>query len=211
MGRQGILIVVSGFSGAGKGTLMKELTGRYGQYALSVSVTTRAPRPGEKEGREYFFKSKEEFDRMVERNELIEYACYVNHCYGTPRAYVEEMLKAGRDVILEIEIQGARKIRQQFPDAVLLFVTAKNAEVLMERLQGRGTETREVIEQRMRRAIEESEGMTEYDYLIVNDELDACVQKVHAIIESEHEKISRNGTLIKQIREELKSFSKGES
>ena len=120
MARQGILIVVSGFSGAGKGTIMRELLKRYEQYALSVSATTRAPREGEEEGKDYFFKTREAFERMIADDELVEYACYVNHYYGTPRAYVEEMLSRGRDVILEIEIQGARKIRKQFPEAVLL-------------------------------------------------------------------------------------------
>ena len=119
MARQGILIVVSGFSGAGKGTIMRELLKRYEQYALSVSATTRAPREGEEEGKDYFFKTREAFERMIADDELVEYACYVNHYYGTPRAYVEEMLSRGRDVILEIEIQGARKIRKQFPEAVL--------------------------------------------------------------------------------------------
>lgn len=123
---------------------------------------------------------------------------------------MEEQLSKGRDVILEIEIQGARKIRKQFPDAVLLFVTTKNAQILRERLIGRGTETPEVIEQRLARAVQESEGIEEYDYLVVNDELDACVTQVHEIIETEHRKISRNMDFIDRIREELKGFSKGE-
>ena len=159
MGRQGILIVVSGFSGAGKGTIMKELLCRYEQYALSISATTRAPRPGETEGKEYFFKSQEAFEQMIADGALIEYACYVNHYYGTPRAYVEEKLKEGRDVILEIEIQGARKIKEQFSDAVLLFVTTKDAKTLKERLVKRGTEELSVIEKRLQRAVQESEGV----------------------------------------------------
>lgn len=210
MAREGILIVVSGFSGAGKGTIMKELTGRHEQYALSVSATTRTARPGEEEGKEYFFKSREEFEQMIEDGALIEYACYVGNYYGTPRAYVEEMLAKGRDVILEIEIQGARKIRKQFPNAVLLFVTTKDAQVLRERLGGRGTESREVIEQRLLRAVQESEGIEEYDYLVVNDELDACVAEIHSIIETEHRKIRYNMELLNRVREELRSFSKGE-
>lgn len=210
MNRQGILIVVSGFSGAGKGTVMKKLTSRYEQYALSVSATTRKPREGEEEGKAYFFKSREEFEQMIAKGELIEFACYVNNYYGTPKAYVEEQLSQGRDVILEIEIQGARKIKQQFPDAVLLFVTTKDAQTLKERLIGRGTETLEVIEQRLARAVQESEGIEEYDYLVVNDELDACVEEIHAIIESEHQKIGHHMDLVNKVREELKSFSKGE-
>ncbi len=210
MNRQGILIVVSGFSGAGKGTIMKELTDRYEQYALSVSATTRAPRPGEEEGKAYFFKNVEEFERMIAEGELIEYATYVSNYYGTPKAYVEEQLSAGKDVILEIEIQGARKIRKQFPDAVLLFVTTKDVRTLKERLIGRGTEAPEVIERRLERAAQESEGMEEYDYLVVNDELDSCVAQIHGIVEAEHRRLERNGTFVRQIREELMTFRKGE-
>ena len=210
MVRQGILIVVSGFSGAGKGTIMRELLKRYEQYALSVSATTRAPREGEEEGKDYFFKTREAFERMIADDELVEYACYVNHYYGTPRAYVEEMLSRGRDVILEIEIQGARKIRKQFPEAVLLFVTTRNAQVLKERLTKRGTESPEVIGQRLKRAAQESEGIEEYDYLVVNDELEVCVEEIHAIIESEHRRIRYNMELVNKVREELKRFSEGE-
>ncbi len=210
MARQGILIVVSGFSGAGKGTIMKELIQRYEQYALSVSVTTRGKRAGETEGKDYFFRTREEFEQMIEEGALIEYACYVNNYYGTPRAYVEEQLLKGRDVILEIEIQGARKIKKQFPHAVLLFVTAKDAQVLKERLAKRGTETPEVIRQRLQRAVEESEGIEEYDYLVVNDELDVCVEQIHSIIESEHQRIRYHMELVQSMREELRSFSKGD-
>ena len=210
MSEQGILVVVSGFSGAGKGTIMRELLKRYEQYALSVSATTRAPREGEEEGKDYFFKTREAFERMIADDELVEYACYVNHYYGTPRAYVEETLSRGRDVILEIEIQGARKIRKQFPEAVLLFVTTRDAQVLKERLTKRGTESPEVIGQRLKRAAQESEGIEEYDYLVVNDELEVCVEEIHAIIESEHRRIRYNMELVNKVREELKRFSEGE-
>ena len=210
MDRKGILIIVSGFSGAGKGTIMKELTGRYEQYALSVSATTRAPRPGEEDGVAYFFKTTEEFEQMIKDGALIEYARYVDNYYGTPRAYVEEQLAAGHDVILEIEIQGARKIKEQYPDAVLLFVTTKDAKTLKERLEGRGTESPEVIAQRLARAVQESEGIEEYDYLVVNDVLEECVEQVHGIIDSEHRRIVHNKERISKIREELKAFAKGE-
>ena len=206
MNRQGILIVVSGFSGAGKGTIMKELTERYEGYALSVSATTRSPRPGEEDGKAYFFKSVEEFEQMIADGALIEYARYVSNYYGTPRSYVEEQLAAGHDVILEIEIQGARKIKEQYPDAVLLFVTTKDAMTLKERLEGRGTETPEVIAQRLARAVQESEGIEEYDYLVVNDVLDECVEEVHHLILGEHRRVSRNIDRINEMREELKSF-----
>ena len=147
---------------------------------------------------------------MIAEDALIEHACYVGNYYGTPKAYVEEQMARGKDVILEIEIQGARKVKKQFPDAVLLFVTTKDAATLKERLIGRGTEAPEVIEQRLARAVQESEGIEEYDYLVVNDDLEACVAEIHAIIESEHRRIGRNMELIHHVREELKSFSKGE-
>ena len=137
MKRKGILIIISGFSGAGKGTLVKRLVEKYDGYALSISATTREPRPGEVDGREYFFLKKEEFERKIAESGLIEYACYCDNYYGTPRDYVEKQLAAGRDVILEIEIQGALKIRKQFPTALLLFVMPPNAEKLKRRLTGR--------------------------------------------------------------------------
>ena len=204
MNLQGILIVVSGFSGSGKGTIMKELLNRYDNYALSVSATTRQPREGEVDGREYFFKTREEFEKMIAKEELIEYARYVNNYYGTPKAYVEEQLAAGRDVILEIELQGALKIREKFPEALLLFVTPPSAEELKKRLVSRGTETAEVIEQRMKRAVEESEGMESYDYYVVNDVLDTCVEEVHRIICAEHRRSTRNREFAEQIKSELK-------
>lgn len=208
MEKRGILLVVSGFSGAGKGTLMKELLHRYENYALSVSATTRKPREGEEEGREYFFKTREEFEQMIADGELIEYACYVGNYYGTPKAYVEQKLKEGRDVILEIEIQGARKVKERFPDTVLLFVSPPNAEELRRRLTKRGTESPEVIENRLSRAVEEADGIEDYDYFVINDDLDACVEHVHRIVRCERSRTSRCGEQIENIREELKAFSK---
>ncbi|MCI9075565.1 MAG: guanylate kinase [Dorea sp.] len=204
MNLQGILIVVSGFSGSGKGTIMKELLKRYDNYALSVSATTRQPREGEADGREYFFKTREEFEKMIAEEELIEYARYVNNYYGTPKAYVEEQLAAGKDVILEIELQGALKIKEKFPEALLLFVTPPSAAELKRRLVNRGTETAEVIEQRMKRAEQEAEGMESYDYYVVNDVLDACVEDVHRIICAEHGRSMRNREFAEQIKSELK-------
>lgn len=158
--QKGILVILSGFSGAGKGTIMNLLMNRYQEnYALSISATTRKPREGEQEGREYFFKTREEFEKMIEKNELIEYALYVENYYGTPRAYVEKQLEAGRDVILEIEIQGARKIKAMFPDTLLLFVTPPDAGTLKERLLGRGTDEETVVLARLARACEEALGI----------------------------------------------------
>ena len=206
MKTHGILIVVSGFSGSGKGTIMKELLKRYDNYALSISATTRAPREGETDGREYFFKTREEFEKMIAKEELIEYAEYVNNYYGTPRAYVEEQLTAGKDVILEIEIQGALKVKKKFPDTLLLFVTPPSAEELKARLVGRGTESMEVIEARMRRAIEEAQYMDSYDYLIVNDDLDICMEEMHQVIQAEHKKVNHCQKMIADIRKELQEL-----
>ena len=210
MNKKGILIVVSGFSGAGKGTLMKALLNKYDNYALSISATTRNPREGEVDGREYFFKTTEEFEKMIAQDELIEYAKYVNNYYGTPRAYVEEQLASGKDVILEIEIQGALKVKEKFPETLLLFVTPPSADILRGRLIGRGTETMEVIESRMRRAAEEAEGMDAYDYLIINDDLEICVREMHRIIVGEHRRTFRNTEFMNQIKKELQGNVKGE-
>lgn len=203
MSQRGILVVVSGFSGAGKGTLMKELLRRYDNYALSISATTRGPREGEADGREYFFVSRERFQEMIAGGDLIEYAQYVNHYYGTPRAYVESMLEQGRDVILEIEIQGALKVKKRFPDTLLLFVTPPSAGELKRRLVGRGTETLEVINARLSRAAEEASGMEAYDYLLVNDEIDRCVKQMHDLIQLQHLRTGYHLDFLNQIRDEL--------
>lgn len=210
MKHRGILIVVSGFSGAGKGTLMKELLGKYENYALSVSMTTRAPRPGEKDGESYFFVDRETFERTIAQEGLIEYASYCGNYYGTPRAYVEEQLDAGRDVILEIEIQGALKVKERFPEALLLFVMPPSAEELKRRLMGRGTEREEVILQRLERASEEAEGIEQYEYLIINDKLEECVEQMHAIISAARNNPARNKQLIADMRSQLDALVKGE-
>lgn len=203
MRHKGILIVVSGFSGAGKGTLMKRLVQDYDNYALSISATTRSPRPGEEDGREYFFLQKERFEQKIAENGLIEYARYCDNYYGTPRKYVEEQLAQGKDVILEIEIQGALKVKKQYPDALLLFVMPPSAAELRNRLVGRGTETPEVIEKRMHRAVEEAEGIENYEYLVVNDDLDTCVRQLHEIIKAAHNTPLRNEEFIEKMRKEL--------
>ena len=200
---KGILTVLSGFSGAGKGTAMKRLMEKYDDYALSISATTRNPREGEVDGREYFFKATEEFEKMIAQDELIEYARYVNHYYGTPRSYVEEQLENGKDVILEIEIQGALKVKEKCPDTLLVFITPPSAKELRRRLIGRGTESMEVIEQRLARAKEEAEGIDDYDCLIVNDDLESCVDELHSVIQNEKKKVARNGEFISKIRKEL--------
>lgn len=209
--KTGILTVVSGFSGSGKGTIMKRLLEKYpDNYALSISATTRDPRPGEVDGREYFFRTVDCFEKMIENDELLEYARYVNNYYGTPKAYVQEQLAKGKDVILEIEIQGALKIKEKYPDTVLLFVTPPSFGELERRLVGRGTESPEVVRERLCRAGEECEGVEAYDYLIVNDELEACVEQVHSILQNEHTRIFRKEAFMNDMKTELAKYAKGE-
>ena len=209
MKEKGILIVISGFSGAGKGTLMKKLLETYDNYALSVSMTTRSPREGEEDGVAYFFVSRQQFEETIKNDGFIEYASYCDNYYGTPKAYVEEQLQAGKDVILEIEIQGALQVKKKFPESLLMFVTPPNATELERRLRGRGTETDEVIAQRLARASEESEGVEAYDYIVVNDDLDRCVEELNSMVEAARNQPVRQKEFIEKVREELKEFSKG--
>lgn len=209
MSKKGSLVIISGFSGAGKGTVVRELMNRYDCYALSISATTRAPREGEVNGREYFFKTREEFEELIRQDALYEYACYVSNYYGTPKAYVQEQLAAGKDVILEIEVQGALKVKEKNPEALLLFVTPPSADELRKRLIHRGTESEEVIQERMNRAAEESLLMDRYEYLIINDQLDDCVTKVHQLIQREHLRMEANTDMVTKLQKELKEM-KGE-
>lgn len=211
MTRRGLLIVVSGFAGSGKGTLMKRLTEEYEGYALSVSMTTRAPRPGEIHGREYFFVTREEFEQKIKADGLIEYATYVENYYGTPRAYVEEQRAAGKNVILEIEIQGALKVKERFPDTVLIFVLPPSIEELYRRLKNRGTETEDVIRKRMSRAAEEVDGIGKYDYIMINDEVEKSAEKLHSLIEAARSTPGRNEELIRNMKNGLEMLWKGEN
>ncbi len=210
MKNSGILIVVSGFSGAGKGTLMKRLLEKYDTYSLSISMTTREPRLGETDGKEYFFVTKEQFEQKITENGLVEHAVYCDNYYGTPRNYVEEQLIKGKDVILEIEIQGALKVKEMFPDALLLFVMPPSIEELRRRLNGRGTETEEVIEKRLQRATEEAEDIEAYEYIVINDDLEVCVDEMHQMILASHNVPARNMKFIENMRNDLKDLSKGE-
>ena len=201
---KGSLAVVSGFSGAGKGTLMKNLLAKYNNYALSISCTTRKPREGELDGREYFFKTKEEFEEMISKDELMEYARYVDNYYGTPKEFVRSQLDAGKDVLLEIEIQGALKIKEKFPEAVLVFITPPSGEELKSRLIGRGTESPEVVEKRLQRAVQESEGLEAYDYILINDDIDTCTEKLHNLIRAQHERAAQHIDIIENVRKDLR-------
>ncbi|MBO4373550.1 MAG: guanylate kinase [Lachnospiraceae bacterium] len=206
MNNRGILTVVSGFAGSGKGTLMKKLLENYDGYALSVSATSRSPRPGEKEGVSYFFKSRSEFEKMIEDDGFLEHAEYVGNYYGTPKDFVFSKLDEGFDVILEIEIQGAMQIKERFPDTLLVFVMPPGAEELKSRLVGRGTETPEIIEKRMKRAAAESEGIEKYDFIVVNDDIDKCTKQLHEIIQAAHFTPSHQMEFIQEIRKELKKL-----
>ncbi len=210
MNKNGVLIVISGFSGAGKGTLMKKMIADYDNYALSISMTTRDPREGEQHGREYFFVTKEEFEERIANDGMIEYATYCGNYYGTPKAYVEEQLKNGKDVILEIEVQGANIVKEIYPEAVLMFVMPPSAQELYRRLTSRGTETPEVIAQRMARAVEESEGIDTYDYIVINDKLEDCIAQINTIVEAARYTPKNNEEFIDTIKAELKDLLKGE-
>lgn len=199
---KGKLIVISGFSGAGKGTVIKRLREKY-DYSLSISATTRAPREGEVDGKDYYFKTVDEFKSLIDYNGLIEWAQYVDNYYGTPRKFVEEEMAAGKNVILEIEVQGAMKIKAQYPNAILIFVTTKDIETLRERLTSRGTETAEVIQKRISRAAEEAESMEAYEFIVINDDLETCVDAVNAIVVSESCKKENRTQFLIDIKRQL--------
>ena len=206
MSKKGLLTVISGFSGSGKGTVVTQLVERYG-YALSISATTRQPREGELEGVHYFYKSKEEFQQMINNNGLLEWACYVDNYYGTPREYVENMLNKGIDVILEIEMQGALNVKKNHKDSLLLlFMAPPSAEELRRRLVGRGTEDSETINKRLKRASEEIEYIDSYDYLVINNELEECIANIHSIIQNEKKRIIYNEDMVNNIKNDFKTI-----
>lgn len=210
MKKDGILIVVSGFAGSGKGTLMKELVKRYDNYALSVSATTRNPRPGEADGVDYFFVTKDRFEEMIAGNELLEHAQYVSNYYGTPRVYVEQQMQAGKDVILEIETQGALIIKEKYPETLLLFVMPPSVQEIYNRLKKRNTETDEVIAARMKQASVEAEVMEKYDFLVINDDLEECIEAMHRMIQSAHYSTIRNKEHIQNVKNQFKQYMGGE-
>ncbi len=208
---KGLVIVLSGFSGAGKGTIMKSLLSTYpGAYHLSISATTREPRMGEEDGREYFFKTTKEFEELIEEDGFLEYAKFNGNYYGTPRAYVEQLVEEGHVVLLEIEVQGALQVKKIYPHAILLFVTPPSAEELKNRLVGRGTEDKKTIADRLSISSKESYLMSRYDYLIINDTLEEAVDSVHGIITAERLKTERSDEMIHKMQKELKIYAKGE-
>lgn len=189
--KRGKLFVISGPSGAGKGTICKRLMEDSDpeDLALSVSMTTRKPREGEVDGVSYFFKTKEEFEQEIKRGGLLEYAAVYENYYGTPKAYVEEKLKAGTDVILEIDIQGAMNVKKSRPESTFIFILPPSMDVLRKRLIGRGTETEEAVELRLSKTKSEVSHIRDYDYYVVNDDLDRAVAEAKAIFTAEHQKV----------------------
>lgn len=204
MTKRGLLIVLSGPSGVGKGTVRAAIFSKGEQkFVYSISATTRKPRTGETDGVDYFFKTREEFEQMIQNKQLLEYAEYVGNYYGTPLEYVENTLAKGKDVFLEIDVQGAIQVRELMPDGVFIFLTPPDLNELESRIINRGTDSDEVIAKRMKTAREELELMKYYDYSVVNDTVDNAVQKIEAIIQTEHLRIIRNLDTIEELEEIL--------
>ena len=201
MNNRGILFVLSGPSGSGKGTAIKELMGRR-PLKLSVSATTRAPRPGEVDGVQYYFLSKEEFERRIADGEMLEYVNYCGNYYGTPKAPVEESLAAGQDVLLEIEVTGAKNIRTLAPEATLLFVIPPSMKELRRRLGGRGTEDAATIERRLAVAKEELRQYGLYDYVVLNDTVESCADQIETIMEAQKRASRYMGQIMERVMEE---------
>lgn len=201
---RGLLLVLSGPSGVGKGTVRKHIFDHYNNdFDYSISMTTRDKREGEVEGQDYYFRSREAFEQLIESGGLLEYAEYVGNYYGTPLEYVNETLEAGRDVFLEIEVQGALKVRNKMPEAIFIFLSPPNLGELENRITGRGTDSSDMIKKRMKKAVDELKLIQYYDYVVENDDVDKVAQKIRHIIESEHLKVSRNLGAYTKIIEEM--------
>ena len=209
----GKLIVISGLSAAGKGTIAKELVNRFDNFVLSISATTRDRRGNEIDGKDYFFVSKEEFKKMIDNNELLEYANYVNNYYGTPKKYVMDMLESGRNVILEIEMQGALQIKKIFNEAIIVFFLPKDAKTQRERLIHRNRESKEQIEERIRQAVIDADYAKHYDYVLVNEDLDSSIVDIEEIVAGKYDKNKNTESLkvldkiVKDIKEEQKCLN----
>lgn len=197
--KEGLLVILSGPSGAGKGTVVKELVKASGHIKLSVSATTRKPRTGEEDGREYFFLQRDDFEQRIKDKAVLEYAEYCGNYYGTPKKYVDEQRACGNDVILEIEVQGGRQVKKLCPDAVSIFVLPKSFEILAARLRGRGTEDEETVRKRLNAALKEIEQAYSYDYIVINDSLKDCVDDILGILRSEKNKTAHMQNFIKEV------------
>lgn len=197
MKREGMLVIISGPSGSGKGTVVKELVQKE-DFALSISATTRIPRDGEIDGVHYYFYDKETFEKMKNQNELLEWAEFCDNYYGTPKKYVEQQMLQGKNVILEIEVQGALQVKKIYSDCILVFLVPPNVKELQKRLTQRGTEDKQTIDRRMNRAIEEMEFVPQYDYIVINDTVTEAAEAICAIVKAESMKSSRNMNIKEQ-------------
>ena len=202
MKKEGMLVIISGPSGAGKGTVVTELI-KTGEFSLSISATTRKPRPGEIDGTHYYFYDKETFETMQKKNQLLEWAEFCGNYYGTPRKYVEKQMAEGKNVILEIEVQGALQIKELYPECVLVFLIPPNLEELGRRLIKRGTEDKQTINRRIHRALEEMEFILQYDYIVINETIQKATEDICAIVKAESMKSSRNTKIKEQIKGEI--------
>lgn len=210
MKKKGVLIIISGFSGAGKGTIVKKLV-ESNLFSLSISATSRKARAYEVEGEHYFFIDKSKFEEMINNDELIEWATYCGNYYGTPKEYVEEQIALGKDVILEIEMHGALQVKEKFPDSILVFVTAPSAREIKERLINRGTESLEIIKKRLEKSYNEIDFIDDYDYVLINNNLDECVKTIHTLITTEHLRVIRNRDIKIKLKKEFYELLKGDN
>lgn len=207
--KKGKLLVISGFSGVGKGTVVRYIMDNYPDYELSVSVTTRGPRNEEINGVHYHFITNEKFEDMVEKNQLLEHAGYVDNYYGTPREFVETNLEKGNNVILEIETKGAIQVKNVKPEAMMVFILPPDADTLKERLVKRGTESEDVIKERLAKAAEETEYLDNYEYFVVNDIVEKCADNINKIANDNNPELA-DSDFVEKIKKEIKKFSKGE-
>lgn len=207
---KGVLTVISGFSGAGKGTVTKGLISKYPKHKLSVSATSRTPREGEVDGRDYLFLTRDQFESMIKEGDFIEWTEYVGNYYGTPKSYVNKQLDEGKDVILEIEVQGALNVKKIFPEAVLIFLAPPSFDELKKRLTGRGTEDSETVNKRLLQACDEAQYIFNYEYYVVNNDVDECIEQIKTIIANKHCYVYNNKERIDSIYNEIDLFKKGE-
>ena len=198
---EGLLVVISAPSGGGKGTILKELFAKDDNLVLSVSATTRSPRPGEEHGKQYYFLQKEEFEELISQGKMLEYAQYVGNYYGTPREPVEQWMAQGKDVVLEIEVQGGAQIKKRMPGCVSIFILPPSMEVLEKRLRDRGTEEDATVRKRLEKAREEIPHAKDYDYVVFNDRLEDAVEDLRAILRAEKRKYHRNETAVERVLE----------
>ena len=209
MKEKGRLLVISGFSGVGKGTVVKHMMREYPNYVLSVSATTRDPRNNEIPEVDYHYITNEEFEKMIKERQLLEYASYVDHYYGTPKEFVDTNIKEGNNVILEIETQGAIQVKDNEPEVIMIFLLPPDAVTLKQRLIGRGTETEEVIAKRLKKAAEETENMPYYEYFVINDEIDKCADNINKIVTGAQPDLPSKEQ-VSRIKNDILRFSKGE-